>query len=596
MTPPQVLSCDPPSWWAGHTLNPVRLMIRGRGLSGARLEAASGGLSFGKPRVSDSGHYLWVDVKVAKGAKPGRRAFNVVTREGSVEAALEILPSLPRKGRLESFSPDDVIYLIMPDRFAQGRGGGRPDLGERLNRERARSYHGGDLRGVIEKLPYLKDLGVTAIWLTPLYKNTTQLHPANSWSSVPFTDYHGYGPVDYYAMDESFGDFATLRELSRKAHAAGLKLILDQVSNHTGQHHPWVADLPTKSWYHGSPESHRDNTFQTWVVADPYASDELRAGMLDGWFGGILPDLNQDDGELERYLTQNILWWIGMGGADGMRHDVVSCIPRRYWRNVFAAVKREYPDFKTIGEVNGDIPPTVAAYQGRDCGLDSPFDFPLRQAIRGAFLENQSVEKLPSVLSEDWIYEDAGTLVTCFGLHDDSRFMGHPKATIAAIKLAFTFVLTTRGIPLVYYGDELAMVGGDDPDNRRDFPGGWAEDARDAFMEKGRTEDEQAVFAHARSLMRLRARCEPLRRGRLVNLAVDAEIYAYARLSKGEGAVVLLNNADKPRVISFDAAPLRAKKFEARLGGVAAPAAGGRFDVELPGRSSAVFTFTRSKT
>jgi len=592
MTPPQILKSDPPSWWAGHSIDPLRLMIRGRALGGARVESADTDLAFGAPTVSQNGHYLWVDVSIARAAKPGRRSFKVVTREGSAEAALEILAPYPEKGRYQSFSADDVIYLVMPDRFAQGHGP-RPDLGERLNRKLPRSYHGGDLRGVIEKLPYLKDLGVTALWLTPLYQNTKQLHPKNAWSDVAFTDYHGYGPIDHYAMDESFGDLATLRALTEKAHSAGMKLILDQVSNHTSQHHPWVGDPPTKGWYHGTPERHRDNTFQMWVVSDPYASDELRAGMLDGWFGGILPDLNQDEPELERYLIQNLMWWIGVCGADGMRHDVVSCVPRGYWRNVFATIKREYPDFKTIGEVNGDLPPTVASYQGRDVGLDSPFDFPLRQAMRAVFLEGQPIERLPATLSQDWVYENPSSLVTCFGLHDDSRFMGHPKATIAAIKLAFTFVLTTRGIPLVYYGDEIALPGGDDPDNRRDFPGGWPDDPRDAFSDKGRTMDEQDVFEHARALARLRAGCEPLRRGSLLNLAVDSQIYAYARLTDAEGAVVALNNADQPRVLSFDAAPLKAKKFVARVGTVAAPPAGGRFAVELPARSSAVFTFSR---
>jgi glycosidase len=296
-----------------------------------------------------------------------------------------------------------------------------------------------------------------------------------------------------------------------------------------------------------------------------------------------------------------MFWWMGMSGADGLRFDVLSFIPRTFWSECLGAFKREFPDYRTIGEVNGEIPATVSYFQGGkpgfdgiDTKLDSVFDFPLRKAMRSVFLEGQPMEHLPVILSEDRLYPNPMMLVTCFGLHDDPRFMGHPGATSEALKLAFAFILTTRGIPLIYYGDEIAMPGGSDPDNRRDFPGGWPEDSHNAFLPSGRTETEAPVFDYVQRLTRLRSECAVLRRGRLINLYSSDKVYAYARVLDSEQAIIILNNGDQVQNIDLPIGALRLRSspdLSDQLGSTKARLEGGRIKSIIPRKTAALYTF-----
>jgi glycosidase len=220
----------------------------------------------------------------------------------------------------------------MPDRFANGDpANDDPPVSRGMyDRAKSRYYHGGDFRGVIQHLPYLKDLGVTAIWLTPIYDNVNHLNQREKYEGQAITDYHGYGTVDFYGVEEHFGSLDDYRELVDRAHALGMKVIQDQVANHTGPYHPWVEDPPAPAWFHGTDAQHLSNSWRTWTLIDPHASPVAQASTLDGWFVGILPDLNQDDPEVARYLIQNTLWWIGRSGIDGIRQDTVPYVPRRF--------------------------------------------------------------------------------------------------------------------------------------------------------------------------------------------------------------------------------------------------------------------------
>ncbi|HYP28381.1 MAG TPA: alpha-amylase family glycosyl hydrolase [Blastocatellia bacterium] len=601
---PEVIKVEPPNWWAGHSVNPVRVMVRGRNLRGARVQAAGAGLRVvGMPKVNDRGTYLFVDVSVAPSAQPGARRLRLTTASGTVDAPFEITAALPRANRFAGISTDDVIYLLMPDRFSNGDRQNDDPAKSRglLDRSKPRYYHGGDLRGVINRLPYLKDLGVTALWLNPWYDNNDGLNEVEKYDGKPITDYHGYGAVDFYAVDEHFGDLSTLREFVDAAHRAGIKVVQDQVANHTGPYHPWVKDSPTPTWFNGTEADHINETWQTWTLQDPHATPEVHRPILDGWFLNILPDLNQNDPEVAKYIIQNTLWWAGMTGLDAIRQDTLPYVPRRFWRDWMAAIKREYPNMNVVGETLDGDPAIVSFFQGGakrfdgiDSGIDTEFDFPLYYPIRDAFAKNRNLKPVPQMLARDHLYANPGVLVTHLGLHDVPRFMGEEGATHEGLMLAQTFVLTTRGIPLLYYGDEIAMEGGNDPDNRRDFPGDFPGDRRNAFTEQGRSEKERKVYDHVRRVARLRAELEPLRRGKLVTLGFTEQQYAYARTTPRGSVIVVINNEGRRADFEFDVTPLRLRegaRLSDRLNVTDdARVSGATVRVKMPARSASIFT------
>lgn len=549
---PTVEKVDPPSWWTGSTINPVRVLIRGRNLAGAVVRCVR--VQCAGLRVNSAGTYAFVDVTIPGAAKPGRYPFTLSTASGSAEVPFEITAPLAKAGRFQGFGKDDVIYLIMPDRFANGDPSNDDPAVSRgqLDRANPRFYHGGDLAGVRQRLPYLKSLGVTAIWLNPLYDNSNQLNRRQSFGNQPVTDYHGYGATDFYAVEEHFGDLRKFRELVDAAHAQGIKIIADMVANHTGPYHPWAKDSPTPTWFHGTTERHLANTWQMWTTADPHATPAEREATLDGWFADVLPDLNQDDPEVARYIIQNSLWWVGMSGMDGIRQDTWPYVPRRFWRDWMTALRREFPRIKVLGEVYDGNPALVsffeggqARFDGIDDMVDLLYDYPLHFPMRRAFGEGRQLREVAQMLSNDRLYRDPTSLVTFLDLHDVSRFMSDRGATVAGLKLAFTFMLTTRGTPLLYYGDEIGMPGGGDPDNRRDFPGGWPGDPRNAFEASGRTAEEQEVFAHLQALLKLRAGHPELRAARTENLVTGEQTMVYRR---GKLLVALNNDTAETRI------------------------------------------------
>jgi glycosidase len=603
--PPVVTKVEPPSWWPGHSMNPVRLLIRGQGLAGAEVQGTAG-LSVGEGLANVQGTALFVDVTIDPAAAPGVRRLSVVTADGRAEAVFELLAPLPRAGRFQGFSPDDVIYLLMPDRFSNGDAGNDEPAVSRglLDRARPRYYHGGDLQGVIDRLPYLADLGITALWINPFYDNVNHLNERQSVDGQAVTDYHGYGATDLYAVEERLGDVAKLRELVDAAHRSGIKVIQDQVANHVGPDHPWADDPPTPNWLNGTRAQHLENRWQTWTLMDPHSPPALRKETLDGWFVNVLPDLNQDDPEAARYLIQNSLWWVGVTGLDGIRQDTLPYVPRAFWRDWTAALAREYPQLTVVGELFDGNPALVSFFQGGvsrfdgiDTGVHALFDFPLYYAVRRVFAGDAPMRDLAVALGHDHLYPRPELLVTFLGLHDVARYANQPKASPDALRAAFTFLFTTRGIPLVYYGDEVGMPGGEDPDNRRDFPGGFPGDPRDAFTAAGRTPAEQGVFEHVRALARLRKNLPALRRGRLVNLLVEEHAYVFARVHEEGTVVVAFNATDAPLEKDFLAAsvslrphrPLRDALGTGATALVDMMFGGGRLHLEVPAHTAAVF-------
>lgn len=603
---PSVSRVEPPNWWTGNPVNPVRLLIAGTGLTGARVVSTDPALRPGAARVTDGGRYVFVDLTIAPDATPGAHTLRIVTPQGVTEAEFDVDKPLASEGRFQGFTQDDVIYLVMVDRFADGdpsndNPASAPGLCSRSNPQ---AYHGGDLQGIIDHLDYLKDLGVTAIWITPVYQNVN--HPSGPETDPDHVhaDYHGYGATKFYAVDPHFGDVAKLRELVDKAHAMGLKVIQDQVANHTGHFHPWLANPPTPTWYNGTVDDHSNNEWRIWSVTDPHGTTATRSTTLDGWFVNYLPDLDQNDPEVARYEIQNTLWWIDSSGIDGIREDTMPYVPRRFWQSWSADIAREHPRMDAVGEVyNGDAA-VVAYFQGGrteagiDTGFGSLFDYPLFYQIRNAFAHNGSLTDLATTLSHDWLYPAPDHLVTFLGNHDNKRFMSEEGADVDGYKMAMTLLLTCRGIPELYYGDEIGMTGGNDPDNRHDFPGGFPGDTRSAFTADGRTAEENDVFNHVRSLTHLRAADAALRRGRMTCLSVADKQLVYARTLGKDSCLVAFNTDSQPSTIRIDRSeipsdvvPMAMGEVSDRLGsGASATVSASTITLTIPARTGALFS------
>jgi len=582
---PSVTKVDPPSWWAGHTINPVRLLVRGANLRGAHVRSLNPEMRISRVSVNERGTYLFVDVEISPSLSPGKFPLVVESASGSTMIPFSLEAPLDTRSNFQGITNDDVIYLIMTDRFADGDPSNNapkdapPEANDRNN---PRGFHGGDLRGVINQLPYLKDLGITAIWLTPWYDNWNGVNRcAKPW--CPNTYYHGYHAIDYYAVEDRFGDLATLRELVRKAHTLGIKVIQDQVANHVGSQHPWIKDPPLSTWFHGTLAQHQLNRFRNSVLLSPHSNQVDVRNTLDGWFSDDLPDMNQEEPEVARYEIQNALWWIGVTGIDGIRQDTIQYMPRFFIRDLSNALHRQYPKMWMVGEVfERDAAHTAffigghTGWDGVDTQLDSVFDFALWNASLRVFTNKSPMWSLPSQLKYDGLYPDASKVTVLANNHDTSRFLSLAGATTEGAMMHTAFILSVRGIPQLYAGEEIAMEGGEDPDNRRDFPSS-------AFKAEGRNAKQQQMFDWTRAWIRLRREHAALRSGRLIDLFFDDDTYVFARQLGQETIIVAINRDNRVKQVSIPVGTIRLK---ALIGDVSARVVNGEASLVLPAQSA----------
>ncbi len=585
---PVVHKIEPPNWWVRYTPE-LTLLLTGENLGGARVESSTTDVVVLGAETSANGHYLFVHLQLNSDLSVQTAHLRLVTSTGSTTFSLPFLARSDSRGHFDGISRDDVIYLIMPDRFADGDPSNNQPPGTTgvYDRSNAMAYHGGDLRGIRQHLGYLHDLGVTTLWLTPVWKNTD-------------SDYHGYHVVDFYAIDDHMGSMEDYQALVADAHELGMKVLIDYVVNHTGPHHPWANDPPTPTWLHGTPAHHLEPSYSFSGLVDPHASAREYLNTLDGWFAGKLPDLNPDDPALAVYLAQNAMWWVETAQLDGFRLDTFPYSSRQFWSGWHERLRRVYPQINSIGEV-ADSDPVITSFfeggrkqfDGIDSGLATVFDFPLSSVLRDVVIKGASPQKIVDVLRHDELYSHPEMLVTFIGNHDNRRFMSEEGSNKDKLKAAFSLLMTLRGIPQIYSGDEIAMSGGSDPDNRRDFPGGFPGDPQNAFTPSGRTADQQEVFSHVQSLLKLRKNHAALRTGALWHIGWDDNYYAFLRESPNDKLLVVYNNAPKAVDLKIPLENTRletARQLQTVFGGASAEVINGEVSLSLAAQTVAVFS------
>jgi neopullulanase len=540
---------EPPSWWTGFKNTKLQILVYGKNIGSTDVTLKYPGVALKKVQKADSPDYLFIDLDVTAAAKPG--IFSLLFRkEGKTVAAYKytLLARKAGSSRRKGFNSSDVIYLLVPDRFANGDPANdqAPGMTEAANRTDPGGRHGGDLKGIEEHLDYIKDLGATAIWMTPLLENNMEVY-----------SYHGYSTTDYYRVDPRFGTNADYFRIADSIHGKGMKLIMDMVFNHCGSGHWWMKDLPWQDWLNQWPEFTRTN-YKTGTTTDPYVSGYDSVKFVKGWFDKTMPDLNQHNPFLAKYLIQNSIWWIEMADLDGIRQDTYPYCFRDFMSEWDQAVLREYPDFNIVGECWSTYPAGVAYWQkdalNRDhfnSYLPSVFDFPMYDAIRLAFMEpdegSKGITLLYETLGQDLCYPNPSHIVIFADNHDTNRSLDSQGDDIRKLKMAMVFVLTTRGIPEIYYGTEVLLTTGKDKGDgqkRKDFPGGWPSDAINAFTAAGRTDMQNGMYSYLNRLMTWRKDKEVIHTGRLKQFAPQNGIYVYFRFNEKDTVMVVMNNSE----------------------------------------------------
>ncbi len=547
--PPRIDRVEPPFWWTGMRQDTLELLISGGPFGGASVRPTSSGVRVLSSVAGGKDTYLFLTLLVLPGAKAGEHAFSIRTPSGTTALRYVLRARDTTRSGHAGFGPEDAVYLITPDRFANGdtSNDSAADMLEGVNRSDPYGRHGGDLQGIIDHLPYLKDLGVTALWINPLIENNN-----------PTASYHGYAATNLYRIDPRYGTNELYCRLVREAHRIGLKVLLDHVSNHISINHPWIADLPQNDWLNGSPADHLPPLHDLTRLNDPHAATSERRRVVDGWFSGAMPDLNQRNGRVRRYLIQNTIWWLELADLDGIREDTYPYCDQEYLAAWCRAILTQYPRLNIVGEVWINEPASTASFQrgnrlapGRHSALPTVTDFPLYEALKATFVRREGIRRLADCFSMDFCYAAPESLLTFADNHDVPRLAFLTGADVRRRAMALTVLLTARGIPEIYYGTEIALRGGQDHGTlRADMPGGFPGDPRNAFTNEGRTQEEREWFGFTRDLLHLRQEFPALRKGTFVHFAPRDEVYVYFRVGENSRVMVAVNNNEAPKTIS----------------------------------------------
>lgn len=555
----QIDHVEPPNWWIGMKNQNLQLLINGKNVGETTPQINYAGVTLKKVNKADSKNYLFLDLEVAQTTKPGSFIINFIKDGKSVyKYSYTLLPRQKDAARLKGFNSEDVICLIVPDRFANGDYSNDVVAGmkeNKINRSFDGGRHGGDIRGIINHLDYLADLGYTAIWPTPLLEN----------DMVKYS-YHGYSITNHYKVDPRFGTLDDYKELSAKAKQKGMKLILDEVINHIGLYYWWMNDLPFKNWIN-YPDSLVLTNHRRTVNEDKNASEYDKKLMAEGWFDTTMPDMNGQNIFVQNYLIQSSIWWIETLQLGGIRQDTYCYSDKTFLKNWSCTIMNEYPDFNIVGE-EWSLNPLITSYwqkgkknqDGYESCLRSVMDFPVNAVMIAALNDsnNSNTQKgltlLYEAMANDFVYANPNDILVMCDNHDMDRVFTQLNDDVALTKMALAFTLTIRGIPEIVYGTEILMDNSKHRNNhgviRTDFPGGWKEDSINAFDKKGLTDEQFNMQSWFKQLLNWRKNNAVIATGKTLHFAPFDNIYVYFRYTNEKIIMVVMNKNNKS--VSFD--------------------------------------------
>ena len=544
---------EPPFWWAGMQHNSVQLLVHGQRIADLEPALTYPGVRIARVTRVANRNYLFLELQVGKDAAPGNIEITFSGSGKSVRYPYRLLARSAGSAQRAGFSSKDVIYQVMPDRFANGSPANDSVKGmaDKLDRSKGGGRHGGDIEGIIERLGYIADMGFTQLWPTPLVEN-----------NMPAYSYHGYAATDHYQIDARYGSNDDYLRLSSEARKHGIGLIQDVVLSHIGSGHWWMKDMPTPDWtnhegkYVGT-EHHRVS------VQDPYAADEDRQNFTTGWFSRDMPDMNQTNPLVATYLIQNNIWWIEYAGLSGLRIDTYGYSDTTFLTEFTRRVMAEYPNLNMVGEEWSRLPAVVSHWQrgkrnfdGYTSSLPGLMDFPMMEAMRAALADkrpNTGFNDVYETLSLDYLYPSPRDLVLFEGNHDVARLFSVVGEDLGLYKINLAFIMTMPRIPQFYYGTEVLMTSitdrRDDASYRQDFPGGWAGDKVDAVTGAGLTAQQKEAQAFVRKLVNWRKGQSVIHNGKTMHYGAEGSTYVYFRYNGAKKILVALNKGTTEAVL-----------------------------------------------
>ena len=566
---PKIDRIEPANWFAGMKNASLQLMVYGQGIGAADVTTDYPGVAVDSIVRLESPNYLLVYLNLS-GAQPGTMQLKFGVGRKTLKKAFELKAREMAGEAHRGFTNADVLYMLMPDRFASGRADNDQIKGMAVyknDRTQPSLRHGGDLEGIRQHLDYFNELGVTALWFTPVLENNS---PDNDHG---FSTYHGYATTDYYKVDPRFGTNDEYRRLVDEAHQHGLKVVMDMIFNHCGFDHPWVKDMPSADWFN-APEWLKDNpegktnaqylqtSYKLTPVMDPYASEIDKRETVEGWFVPTMPDLNQRNPHVIRYLIQNSIWWIETVGIDGIRMDTYPYADADAMALWMKTLDSEYPNFNTVGETWVTEPAYTAAWQKdsklspRNSYLKTVMDFSFFDKLNQAKNEEtdgwwNGYNRIYNSLVYDYLYANPSNVMAFIENHDTDRFLGNGRDSLA-LKQALALLLTINRTPQLYYGTEVLMNGTKevtDGNVRKEFPGGFPGDEHNAFTAEGRTKAENAMFNWCSRVLHWRQHCKAVTEGRQVQFTPWKGVYVIARQHEGTTVLTVLNGTSKPAVM-----------------------------------------------